>query len=112
MKLNEIKKSKAFTAPDVIEYVPHTIVSKVILKKLTGNISVAALDSGEGFTKSTSPFDTFVQIIDGKAEILIDEKSHLLETGQSIVIPAHSSNAIKANIRFKMISTVIKSGYE
>lgn len=59
-----------------------------------------------------SPYDTFVQIIDGKAEIVIAGKSHALETGQGIIIPAHKSQIVIANERFKMISTVIKSGYE
>lgn len=63
-------------------------------------------------TLKTSPFDTFIQVIDGKAEIIIDNKSNILETGQSIIVPAHSHNTIKANVRFKMISTIIKSGYE
>ena len=82
------------------------------MKKSTGNISVMSFDSGEGLTEKTSPFDTFVQIIDGKAEIVISGKSNLLLTGQSIIIPAHASNYVKANGRFKMILTIIKSGYE
>jgi quercetin dioxygenase-like cupin family protein len=63
-------------------------------------------------TEKISPFDTFVQIIDGKAEIVIDGISSFLVTGKSIIIPAHASNTVKANERFKMISNVIKSGYE
>jgi quercetin dioxygenase-like cupin family protein len=62
--------------------------------------------------KKTSPFDTFVQVIDGRAEIVINEKSHSLNTGESIIIPAHSRQIIKANERFKMISTIIKSGFD
>jgi quercetin dioxygenase-like cupin family protein len=63
-------------------------------------------------TERSSPFDTFIQVIDGKAEIIIHGKSNMLNTGQSIIIPAHASNSIKANVRFKMLSTIIKSGYE
>lgn len=59
-----------------------------------------------------SPFDTFIQIIEGKAEIIIDDKTTILKTGEAIIIPAHSKNTIIANERFKMLSTVIKSGYE
>jgi quercetin dioxygenase-like cupin family protein len=70
------------------------------------------MDTGEELTEKTSPFDTFIQVIDGKAEIIIDKISYFLNTGQSIIIPAHSSNIVKANERFKMISTIIKSGYE
>ena len=57
-------------------------------------------------------FDTFAQIIEGNAEIVIDSKAHLLATGQGIVIPAHRSNIVNAKERFKMILTVIKSGFE
>ena len=71
-----------------------------------------SVDSGEGLTEKTTPFDTFVQIIDGQAEIVINGVSNLLKTGQSIVIPAHAPNLIKPNGRFKMIQTIIKSGYE
>ena len=88
------------------------MVIKTIIKKSTGNISAVSFDTGEKLEEKTSPFDTFIQIIDGKAEIIIDGNSQLLETGQSIIIPAHSPNSIKANNRFKMISTIIKSGYE
>jgi quercetin dioxygenase-like cupin family protein len=71
-----------------------------------------SFDTGEGLSEKTSPFDTFVQIIEGKANIVINKVSNLLHTGQGIIIPAHSSNQITPNGRFKMISTVIKSGYE
>jgi len=112
MDLNEIEKAKAVITVEIIEYIEHSVVIKTILKKSTGNISVMSVDSGEGLSEKTSPFDTFVQIIDGKAEIIISNKSHILETGQSIVIPAHERNYIKPNGRFKMVVTVIKSGYE
>ena len=108
----EFEKSKALIIVEIIEYVPDSVVIKTIIKKTTGNISAVSFDTGEKLEEKTSPFDTFIQIIDGKAEIVIEDKSNLLETGQSIIIPAHSRNSIKANNRFKMISTVIKSGYE
>ncbi|MEY3422930.1 MAG: hypothetical protein RIR48_3259 [Bacteroidota bacterium] len=112
MDNQEVEKSKAFITVEIIEYVPNSVVIKTILKKSTGNITVMSVDSGEGLTEKTSPFDTFAQVIDGQAEIVINGASHLLKTGQSIVIPAHAPNYIKANERFKMILTVIKSGYE
>jgi quercetin dioxygenase-like cupin family protein len=108
----DIEKSKAFIIVEIIEYVPNSVVTKTIIKKSTGNVSAEAFDTGEGLSEKISPFDTFAQIIDGKAEIVIDGKSHFLNTGQSIIIPAHTPNIIKANERFKMISTIIKSGYE
>ncbi len=108
----EIEKSKVFIIVEIIEYVPNAVVIKTIIKKTTGNVTAVSFDSGENLTEKISPFDTFIEIIEGRAEILIDDDSHNLETGQSIIIPAHTRNTIKANERFKMISTVIKSGYE
>jgi quercetin dioxygenase-like cupin family protein len=112
METYEAEKAKALVIVEIIEYIPNSVVFKTIIKKSTGNISAVSFDTGETLGEKTSPFDTFVQIIDGKAEIVIDGKSTFLCTGQSIIIPAHSSNCVKANERFKMISTVIKSGYE
>src|ERR1700737_2759524 len=105
----ELEKSKSHIIVEIIEYVPNAVVIKTIIKKSTGNISLMSFDSGEGLTEKISPFDTFTQIIEGKAEIVIDKISHLLESGQAIIIPAHSPNFIKPNGRFKMISTIIKN---
>lgn len=112
MNTIEVEKSKALIIVEIIEYLSNSVVSKTIIHKATGNISVVAVDKGEGLNEKISPFDSFVQIIDGNAEIVIDGKSNLLRTGQSIIIPAHTPNTVKANERFKMISTIIKSGYE
>ena len=112
MDYSEVEKAKANIIVEIIEYVPNSVVTKSIIKKTTGNISVVSFDTGEALTKKIIPFDTFVQVIDGNAEIVIDGISNLLTTGQSIIIPAHSSNIVRANERFKMISTIIKSGYE
>ena len=70
------------------------------------------IDTGETLAEKISPFDTFLQIIDGNAEIVIEKKTHMLHTGEAIIIPAHTTNFVKANERFKMISTIIRSGYE
>lgn len=112
MESPEFEKAKVFIVVEIIEYIPNSVVIKTIIKKTTGNVSAVSFDSGEALTEKISPFDTFIQIIEGEAEVVINGKSHLLATGQSIIIPAHSRNVIKANVRFKMISTVIKSGYE
>ena len=108
----ELEKSISHIIVEIIEYVPNSVVIKTIIRKSTGNISIMSFDSGEGLTEKISPFDTFAQIIEGKAEIVINQVSNLLESGQGIIIPAHASNFIKANGRFKMIQTIIKSGYE
>lgn len=112
MDHTEAEKAKPLIVVEIIEYIPNSVVIKTIIKKSTGNISAVSFDTGEGLTEKIIPYDTFVQIIDGKAEIVIDGKPVFLDTGQSIIIPAHKPNIVKANVRFKMISTIIKSGYE
>jgi quercetin dioxygenase-like cupin family protein len=112
MENKELEKSKIFIIVEILEYVPNSVVIKTIIRKTTGNISAVSFDTGEALTEKTSPFDTFIQIIDGEAEIVINGVSNWLKVGQSIIIPADARNIIKANVRFKMISTIIKSGYE
>ncbi len=87
MEAIEIEKSTAHITVEIIEYIPNAVVSKTILKKSTGNISVMSFDSGEGLTEKTTPFDTFVQIIDGKAEIVISGESNFLLTGLCCMNP-------------------------
>lgn len=114
MSLNnqELEKAKTHIIVEIIEYIPNSVVIKTIIKKSTGNISAVSFDSGEALSEKTSPFDTFIQIIDGEAVVSIDGNAHKLSVGESIIIPAHARNTIKAKVRFKMISTIIKSGYE
>jgi len=71
-----------------------------------------SFDNGEGLKEKTIPFDTFVQIIDGEADIVTSGKSNFLNAGESIVIPAHAPYFVNPMGHFKMILTVIKSGYE
>ena len=66
---SEIEKSKSHIIVEIIEYIPNSVVNKTIIKKLTGNVSVMSFDTGEGISEKASPFDTFVQIIEGKADI-------------------------------------------
>src|ERR1017187_8214991 len=70
---SEIEKAKSHIIVEIIEYIPNSVVSKTIIKKLTGNVSVMSFDTGEGLSEKTSPFDTFVQIIEGKANIVINK---------------------------------------
>jgi quercetin dioxygenase-like cupin family protein len=108
----DLKDSESHIMVDIIDYVPNAIVIKTIIKKLSGSISVMSFDKGESSVEKISPFDSFVQIIEGKAEVVIDSASNSLETGCGILIPAHLPNYIKSRERFKMILTIIKSGYE
>ena len=108
----ELEKSKVHIIVEIIEYVPNAVVSKTIIKKTTGNITVSSFAIGEELAEKTSPFDMYIQIIDGSAEVIINEKKYELRLGEGIIIPAHASHCFNANEQFKMISTIIKSGYE
>jgi quercetin dioxygenase-like cupin family protein len=112
MNRAEIDKSHPHVLTETIEYITNSVVYKTIIRKVTGTITIVAVDKDELLAEKISPFDTFIQIIEGKAEITIDKELSLLQTGEAIIIPAHTSNQIRAIERFKMISTLIKSGYE
>ena len=106
------EKGNPFIVVEIIQYVPNSVLSKTIIKKTSGNITVMSFDTGEELTERTSPFDSFVQVIDGCAEILINNKPNLVKLGEGIIIPAHALSFIRATERFKIILTVIKSGYD
>jgi quercetin dioxygenase-like cupin family protein len=112
MDNQELEKATPHIIVEIIEYVTNSVVMKTIIKKSTGNISIMSFDSGEGLTEKKTPFDQFAQIVEGKAEIVINDVSNILEKGQGIIIPAHASNFIRPNGRFKMVLTIIKDGYE
>lgn len=112
MRKNGLKKAEAFKVVELLEYVPNSIVIKSIIEKITGSISAISFDSGELLIGKVAPFDTFIEVIEGKAEIVVDDVSNFLETGQSIIIPAHSHSKLRSNTQFKILSTIIKSGYE
>lgn len=107
--MSEIEKSKAFSLSDSIDYASNAVVSKTILKKPNGNITLFSFDKGEGLSEHTTPFDALVQILDGNAEIIVDGNLNSLQAGQSIILPANIPHALKATERFKMVLTMIKS---
>jgi quercetin dioxygenase-like cupin family protein len=109
MASNEFEKSKVFSFKDSVEYADGGIVSKTVLKKQTGNISLFSFVKGEALSEHTAPFDALIQVVDGKGEIIIGGKSFFLVTGESIVMPANIPHAVKAEENFKMVLTMIRS---
>ena len=109
MGTNEFEKGKKFSFNESISYAGKAVVSKHVLKKETGNISLFAFDKGEELSEHTAPFDAVVFIVDGKADIIIDGHSNILDAGETIVMPANISHALKAVEQFKMVLTMIKS---
>ena len=109
MSPNEFPRSSVFSYSSSVDYADGAIVSKTVLKKEAGNISVFAFDSGEALSAHTASFDAVIDLVDGNAEIIINGKSFFLGTGQSIILPANIPHAVKAIERFKMVLTMIKS---
>ncbi|MFC1570259.1 cupin domain-containing protein [Candidatus Omnitrophota bacterium] len=100
---------KAIKFPDLIDYQAGSVVSKTIIQKGTGTVTLFAFDEGQGLSEHTAPFDALVSIVDGEAEIVISGESHTVKSGESIIMPAdkpHSLNAIK---KFKMLLVMIRT---
>lgn len=98
-----------FKTEDLIEYQEGSVVSREIIRKDTGTVTIFAFDKGEGLSEHTAPFDAMVQIIDGKAEITISGKKNVLEKGEMIIMPANEPHALKALEKYKMVLTMIRS---
>ena len=112
MNTDGIEKSITHIMSTIVEYKANAVVSKSIIQRPTGDISVMSFDGGTAYMEKASPFDSFFLIIEGKAEIWVDGKSKILRPGEGIIIPALQAKNIKAKEKFKMITAVIKSGYE
>lgn len=93
----------------LIDYQSGAVVSRTILKKPTGTVTVFAFDKGQGLSEHTAPFDAMVQILDGKARITIEGEPFDLGAGQMLVMPADKPHALSATERFKMLLTMIRS---
>jgi quercetin dioxygenase-like cupin family protein len=108
MENNGLKPAGIYNFNDTINYAEGGIVSKNVLKKEKGNISIFAFDKGEGLSEHTAPFDAMVQVIEGKAFITISGKDFNLIAGESIIMPAGQPHKLHAPEKFKMILTMIK----
>ncbi len=99
----------AYYLRDLTDYQDGAVVSKEILKKDTGSVTLFAFDKGQGLSEHTAPFDALVSILDGSAEITIDGVVYQIKTGNIIIMPAHKPHALKALERFKMMLVMIRS---
>ena len=101
--------AQAAKATELVSYQDGAIVSREILKKPTGSVTVFAFDEGQGLSEHTAPFDALVQVLEGEVEITISGKPQRLQGGGLILMPANQPHALKAIKRFKMILTMIRS---
>jgi quercetin dioxygenase-like cupin family protein len=111
-KDGSVVKGASHIIVELVEYEHNASVSKSIMKKTTGSINAVSFDTGEGLNEKTSPYDTYAQVIEGDAVVVVEGKESKLNVGEGIIIPAHKLNYVKPNGRFKMLLTVIKSAYE
>ncbi|MCB0823640.1 MAG: cupin domain-containing protein [Bacteroidales bacterium] len=109
MESKEFGHSTIMNFNDKVEYSSEGIVSKRILQKEKGNVSLFAFDKGQQLSEHSAPFDALVQVLDGEGEIVINGKSHILLEGESIIMPANVPHAVIAAEKFKMLLTMIKS---
>jgi len=98
----------ALSVRDLVSYQPGSVVSRTIIDKAVGTVTVFAFDSGQGLSEHTAPFDAVVQIIDGVADIIIAGSVHAVREGEMIIMPANKPHSLKANPRFKMLLTMIR----
>jgi quercetin dioxygenase-like cupin family protein len=102
-------KAKPLNIKDLIDYHDAAVVSREIIRKETGTVTIFAFDKGEGLSEHTAPFDAMVQVIDGAAEIIISGQKNRVDTGEMIIMPGNVPHALNAIERFKMVLTMIRS---
>ncbi|MBT6061971.1 MAG: cupin domain-containing protein [Anaerolineae bacterium] len=107
--MTETKKAEILNMADLAKYQEGAVVSSQILRAETGNVTLFAFDKGQELSEHSTPFDALVQVLNGKVEILISGKSYMMESGQSIILPADEPHAVKAIEEFKMLLTMIRA---
>ena len=100
--------SAVLNIKDLVSYQTGSVVSRTLIEKSVGTVTVFAFDHGQGLSEHTAPFDAFVQIIDGTADITIDGYLHTVKEGEMIIMPANRPHSLKANPQFKMLLTMIR----
>ena len=93
---------------DMVAYQEHSVVSREIIRKPSGTMTVFAFDKGEGLSEHTAPFDAVVYLLEGEAEIRVDGTPYLVKEGEMIIMPANKPHALKAITRYKMLLMMIK----
>jgi quercetin dioxygenase-like cupin family protein len=106
---SEIAGAQALPLLGLVNYQDGSVVSRVVLKREKGNITIFAFDEGQGLSEHTSPFDALVQAIEGEAEITVAGRPIALRAGDVVLLPAEKPHAVKATTRFKMLLTMVRS---
>ena len=99
----------AFNMNEQISYQSGSVVSKTLIDKKIGTLTLFAFDAGQGLSEHTAPFDAVVQIVDGTAAITIDGTLHQVQAGEMIIMPANRPHSLKAEVPFKMLLVMIRA---
>lgn len=108
MTVNELTQKPAMLK-DWADYQKGSIVSRKIIQKEAGSVTFFAFDQGQELSTHSAPFDALVHIVDGEAEIRIDDQPHLVSAGQILMLPANRPHAVRAAKRFKMLLVMVRS---
>ena len=101
--------AQANNLENLIAYQKDSVVSKTIIGKKTGTVTLFAFDKGQGLSEHTAPFEATVYLVDGEAEITVAGKMHVVKKGEMIILPANIPHALNALSPFKMLLIMIKS---
>jgi len=104
----ELVMPEVMKAEELVEYQKGAVVSRTLINKPGGTVTLFSFDKGEGLSEHTAPYDALVQILDGKAEITIGGEPHTLGKGEMVIMPANVTHALKAVDRFKMMLVMVK----
>jgi quercetin dioxygenase-like cupin family protein len=107
--MKQEKLVRAVRIADLVEYQQGSVVSRAIIDKKAGTVTLFAFDEGEGLSEHAAPFDALVCVVDGEAEVTVSGKPILLKDGEMVVIPANRPHALRAVKRFKMLLTMVRS---
>ncbi len=102
-------KAKASRLSDLIDYQEGSVVSRTLIDKKAGTVTLFAFDENQGLSEHTAPYDALVYVLDGEVDVIISGKLVSLKEGEMTIIPANEPHALKAKARFKMLLTMIKS---
>ncbi|MCK5625759.1 cupin domain-containing protein [Candidatus Bathyarchaeota archaeon] len=109
MKQNRTLVGKVLKLSDLVEYQEGAVVSRTVIDKEKGTVTLFAFGKGQGLSEHTAPFDALAHILDGEAEIIISGKTLNLQDGEMVIMPANEPHALKAKRKFKMILVMIRS---
>lgn len=106
---NESSIGQALTINDLTAYQPGSVVSRTLIDKKIGTLTLFAFDQGQGLSEHTAPYDAFVQVLDGSATITIGGKEQQVDAGQMIIMPANVPHSLRAEQPFKMLLVMIRA---